>query len=350
MAASRTSSLLGLPNELILHILSPFQTQSLLDIAPVCHRIHALVYRIILHRLSIAANLPDHALLLNCYPPSARPIRPTPHCTHLRTPGLPPDPSHSTASSGLSAHAAPRLAQLRALYSRFRPQWVAAAPPPTARRRGAGGVAGPRASAEAAARGEALEERVVRVVSLEGHELFAQLCVHAHLGRVQRLRGYYGCVQPVGEGVVRVWRQWLKRRAESGEAPSDAVGSSALGGAKDGVEDLENDESILWVDLQRHVGLRVKVTSREWTRNAPVLWSTREDDVAVSYEIEFEGTRTSTPCRTTGQALTQFRTRCTNIASSINARAVLEADGQRFWQGNRFRMVYVSSVTACQTT
>lgn len=49
------------------------------------------------------------------------------------------------------------------------------------------------------------------------------------------------------------------------------------------------DERILWVDLKRNVGIRVGVRKRELVRARPVLWSANEEDVPVSYEIEYQG-------------------------------------------------------------
>jgi len=332
MSASRTLSLLSLPNELLLHILTPFPTQSLLALAPVCQRLHALIYRLILQRLRAAANPPDHTLLLECYHPSAKLTEPALYCTYLRTPGLPADASAGTAPRDSRP---PQLRHLRALYSTFAPQRRAPSPPAAPARHPAGEVSGTRTHAAAAARA-AQGERVAHVVSLEGHELFAQLCAAANLVRPGPRPGLFGSVQRVEEGVVRVWRQWLGRAAARG-APGGGAGARA--------EDWEGDESVLWVDLRRHVGLRVSVRSREWKRNMPVLWSASDDDVAVSYEIELQGTSASASHGSVLRKLTRSRTHCTNITSTNDLGAVAKAGGQHVWQGNRFRSVYMSSAT-----
>jgi len=284
------------------------------------------VRRLIQQRLCAAANPPGHALLLECYHPSAKLTEPPLYCTYLRTPGLPADVSASTPTSSPRDGAPPQLRHLRALYSAFRPQ----------RRHPPGDGAGSRAHAPEV---QAAEERVAHVVSLEGHELFAQLCAAASLVRPGPRAGLFGSVQRVEEGVVRVWRGWLGGRA------GRAVRAGADGRAAVDPEDLESDESVLWVDLRRHVGLRVSVRSREWKRNMPVLWSASDDDVAVSYEIELQGTSASASRSSVLRKLTPSRTRGTNIASTIDVGAVTKAGGQYVWQGNRFRSVYMSSAT-----
>lgn len=144
----------------------------------------------------------------------------------------------------------------------------------------------PTSSSSRAARLATFEEQaatdcVKQVVSLEGHELFTQLCANANLVQPGPRRGLFGSIQPLEEGVVRVWRDWLGKMVSSGrngESSSDRVRRAIVG-----------DESVLWIDLKKHVGLRVRVYRRDLRRRMPVLWSASEDDVAVSYEIEYQG-------------------------------------------------------------
>jgi len=48
------------------------------------------------------------------------------------------------------------------------------------------------------------------------------------------------------------------------------------------------DERMMWIDNGRNVGIRVVVKERKWRRDQPILIS-RDEDVAVSYAIGFEG-------------------------------------------------------------
>jgi hypothetical protein len=98
-------------------------------------------------------------------------------------------------------------------------------------------------------------------------------------------RGLFGSIQQVEEGVVRVWREWLGRVVERDGFQRESGGESSASGAAR----MQKDESILWINVKKNVGLRVRVYKRDLRRNMPVLWSASEDDVAVSYEIEYQG-------------------------------------------------------------
>lgn len=290
------TNLLDFPNELILHILSPFTTQSLLNIAPVSHRIHSLIYRLILNRLCIAANPPDHTLLLECYHPSAKLTEPALYCTYLSTPGLPSDLSCNIPPPQPFPDDAslPSFTTLRTVYSHFRPQRRLPDRMVPTPRHPAGDVPGsrthPTSSSSRAARLARFEEQaatdcVRQVVNLEGHELFTQLCANANLVRPGPRRGLFGSIQQVEEGVVRIWREWLGRVVERGGSQMESVEESSASGAAR----MQGEESILWIDAKKNVGLRVRVYKRDLRRSMPVLWSASEDDVAVSYEIEYQG-------------------------------------------------------------
>lgn len=83
---------------------------------------------------------------------------------------------------------------------------------------------------------------------------------------------FLSCVT-VGEGLVRVWRDWLKERAE--------------GVAKrKGEEEEEIEKRLLWSDTQKHVGLRLRVNGRQDER-VPVLVS-RDEDPNVGYTLQYE--------------------------------------------------------------
>ena len=293
MTTLTATNLLDLPNELVLHILSSFSSQDLLNVAPVSRRLHALVFRLILNRLIITANPPDHTLLLECYHPSARLNEPTLYCTYLRTPGLHPGLEYEQTSADDAAIG--RLGQLRALYSSFRPQRklpdTSSPPPPHP----AGDVPGsrthPSSSSSRAASLARFEEQaandcVKQVLSLEGHELFTQLCAVATLVRPGPRRGLFSSIQPVEEGVVRVWREWLRMMVGLNDGSSAQAERQEVRSA---TEEVQEDEKILWIGLKKNVGLRLKVAQGDWRRDMPVLWNADEDDVAVSYEVEYQG-------------------------------------------------------------
>jgi len=131
---------------------------------------------------------------------------------------------------------------------------------------------------------EVANDCVKQVLSLEGHELFTQLCAVATLVRPGPRRGLFSSIQPIEEGVVRVWREWLRMMVDDG---IPEVGSGAQAERQE--VGSATKERILWIDLKKNVGLRLKVSQWEWRRDMPVLWKADEDDVAVSYEVEYQG-------------------------------------------------------------
>ncbi|KAJ9669692.1 hypothetical protein H2201_000076 [Coniosporium apollinis] len=298
--AHRTG-LYDLPNELLLHILTPFPTLDLLALTTLSHRIHALILRILHNRLLLAANLHDHTLLLECYHPSAKLTEPPLFCTYLGTPGLdnvPQEPclSPSSSSSSSSGNDNPtgHLATMHSFYSTFRPHRRSPAPLST-RRHPAGDIPGSRTHPSSSASqsrhgktgdGSSAEELVRQLVSLDSHELFTQLCAQIHLVRVGPRNGLFRCFVEVEEGVVRVWRGWLGERACAG-VEEVVVGGKGKG-REGAVEVRVEKEGILWVKPGENVGLRFKVREKVFRREVPVLVSV-DEEVAVTYEIEYEG-------------------------------------------------------------
>jgi hypothetical protein len=108
----------------------------------------------------------------------------------------------------------------------------------------------------------------------------------------------------VEEGVVRVWKEWLREMAgregvtNSGARDNDALiieeetGRSGKGkeATQDfsGIADDLNDDNILWVSSARNTGLRFKVRERKFRCDTPILMYANED-IPVSYEIEYDG-------------------------------------------------------------
>ena len=98
--------------------------------------------------------------------------------------------------------------------------------------------------------------------------LFSQLCTIANLVKFGPKRGLYLSRVNVGEGILRVWRDWLAERAKAG--------------------DSEGDESeVLWADSKKTVGLRLRVVEREAVDAGPPLRT--GEDPNVSYTLFHEG-------------------------------------------------------------
>jgi hypothetical protein len=106
------------------------------------------------------------------------------------------------------------------------------------------------------------------------------------------------------DGVVRLWREWLAEQARlfyrSAEAAKDTEEADQDIGVYSGKKNddasklRERDEGsgdrrILWIDEKRNVGLKVRVREHRWVSDTHILVHQDDDDVSVSYEIEFEG-------------------------------------------------------------
>ncbi|KAL1296977.1 hypothetical protein AAFC00_004576 [Neodothiora populina] len=268
----------SLPNELLYHILEPLPTKTILHISPTSRRFHALCVRLLHNRLASAASLADHVLYLEAFPPSAKLTATGLYCESLGTPNL-----HSTLASPDDAG---KIGRLGNLYSCFRPQRAEPPRRPT-RRHPAGDIPGSRTFTppdDAVAEGSTSdgEERepdlIGETISLDPQELFTQLCAVAHMVKIGR-QGLFTQVVDVCDGMIRVWRDWLKERAR--EAPGWPQSSQ-------GPHHPSTDDRTLWVNKGDHtVGVRCAVTERKWKRDNPVLIAS-EDEVAVSYHIEFQ--------------------------------------------------------------
>jgi hypothetical protein len=103
-------------------------------------------------------------------------------------------------------------------------------------------------------------------VNLESHELFSQLCTRANLVKGSPRRELFHSCVSVGEGILRVWRDWLAEQATCDDG---------------------GDRDILWADSKQTVGLRVKVVEREAVPVGPPFRVGEERD--VSYTLFYEG-------------------------------------------------------------
>lgn len=113
---------------------------------------------------------------------------------------------------------------------------------------------------------------VRRTFHIEESEDFSQLCVVINLVKVMPGTDLLLSAVAIEDTVVRLFRKWLREQAEHG-----------------GNRDPSGDCEILWVDSRRTVGLQVRVRERKRPGlTAPVLVH-RDEDMPVSYEVDFEG-------------------------------------------------------------
>ncbi|KAJ3571216.1 hypothetical protein NPX13_g5458 [Xylaria arbuscula] len=245
----------SLPNELILNVLDALPTRSLLPLAAVSRRFHGLVGRLYYYRLVEATSLQGRELTLECYHPIDRVSTPSLFSKYIATDGL--------SEAGEDA----TLEDLNRLYSRFnlhlgdenqrpRSRW------PTAR--------------VTAGIEEPLAEKIPSYdVHLDGDEDFTQLCAVTNLVKVGPRRGLLLSVDTVKDGILRVWRDWLREQAERLSTEQQQAGPTNL-----------NDSSILWVDSAKSVGVRFRVVPRE-EGQAPLLLR-RNENPPVSYTLEYQ--------------------------------------------------------------
>lgn len=282
----------------MLNILSGMPTPELLHLTLVSHRICALVLRIIQNRLVAASELESHSLLLECYHPSQKLTEPPYFCTYLGTDGLTRyDPSREGLSSPGS-----QLANMRSMYSRFRPYRRELETGGRRVRRPSGDIPGSR-TYPGTATDQYKGETIKQVLHLDEDELFTQLVAQCNLVKLGPRNGLFTAFVEVEEGVIRIKRDWLKKQAANGDstiqtpdvmrhAPPKREAVWDMG--KDERETLQgmDDGEIRWSkDDSKNTGLRFKVRERKLRRDAPILIRADEVDLPVSYEVEFDGTQ-----------------------------------------------------------
>ncbi|KAI0204796.1 hypothetical protein F4808DRAFT_412202 [Astrocystis sublimbata] len=244
-----------LPNELILNVLDNLPTRSLLPLAAVSRRLHALVGRLHYYRLVEAIELQDRELILESYHPSDRLSTPSLFCKYLGTDGM--------SEAGEDAN----MEDMNQLYSRFKPFLGDENRRPRARRPTTRVI-------------EGLEEPLAAEVpsydvNLDAGDLFAQLCAVTNLVKVGPRRGLFLSIDNVADGVIRVWREWLREQAERCATEQQQVEHTC-----------PSDSSILWIDASKNVGVKFRVLPREEAQT-PVLLS-RDEEPPVSYTLEYQ--------------------------------------------------------------
>ena len=129
-------------------------------------------------------------------------------------------------------------------------------------------------------------EVISQRVNLEADEGFAQLRFLASLVEIGPRRGFFMSIQNIVEQkTTRVFKTWLAARAKKRNDIETDSSEASLSAS------LDEDDSILWMDLNRIAGLKVRVQERGWRNNMPVLLH-RDEDQAVSYTLELQGTST----------------------------------------------------------
>lgn len=296
------------PPQVLIPTLSFFPTQSLLPLAIISRRFHSLILRILHFRLLLAASLPEYKLILEAYHPSRRNTDPYLFCTYLGTDGLSSQHEGEGSLYEDCENETGRLAKLGALYSRFRPERPGVeGSMPLRRIAGATPVqnqAGSTSQPIYANAGDGGNIKVSHVINLDADELFGQFCAYSSLVRLGPRRGVFLSTVPivsVGQGVMRVWRQWLRDRARESRRSEQENSKSShepiLNRSSTTLcPNIGQDTYIMWTDYRRNVGLRVAVYSRDGKCYDD---GSDLDEVPLSFSIEIQGTSLlpSTPSR-----------------------------------------------------
>lgn len=227
----------------------------------------------------LASSLKDHQVVFECYNPSLR----------LGTPHMICSPVSTRASTARS-DADLTLIQLRIQYTILKPKRTKKESN-SPRQHPAGGTFLPPTNnpipASFAASANTLsssgtvlkqpeEEMVTQLVHLESHELFTQLCANVKLIKCGPREGVYRSCVPVGQGTLRVWRDWLSEHAAIDDSNNERMFSK---------------DNILWIDTQKNIGLRMRVRRvSDYTENInPLLERSSGEDEDVQYVVGYEG-------------------------------------------------------------
>ncbi|OAP59798.1 hypothetical protein AYL99_04800 [Fonsecaea erecta] len=289
--------LYDLPNEILVSILSGFETQDLLPLVVVSRRFHSIILRILHFRLLLAAALPDYKLILEAYHPSKRYSDPYLFCTYLGTDGLSSKHEGEGSLYEDCDGEEGRLAKLGGLYSRFRPERPGIQGSMPARRI-AGAVLNTASSSTASGTmpiyadgGDGGFTKVSHTLNLDPDELFGQFCAYASLVRLGPRRGVFLSnvhIVRSGQGVMRVWKQWLQDRALDLWQQEQETEGVQLGPTPTmSCPTIGADKNIMWTDYRKNVGLRVAVRDQN-----EACYGNRVsdvDNVQMSFSIEIQG-------------------------------------------------------------
>lgn len=242
-----------------------------------------------------ASELDSHSVLLECFHPSAKLTEPPYFCTYRGTDGL----SDYNVFAEDEKSLASRLGEMRNIYSRFRPYRRELERGGRRVVRPPGDIPGSR-TFPGTAQDRFEGETVKQFLSLDGHELFTQLVSQSNLVKIGPRNGLFSCFVDVEEGVVRVWREWLRDMALRKNTSTTSMKREAATYVDKGKEAVRNDntdrtdvndESILWVSPLRNTGIRFNIKERKLKRDAPLLVRADEEEMPVSYDIEYDGTK-----------------------------------------------------------
>ncbi|KAH8586433.1 hypothetical protein B0O99DRAFT_695480 [Bisporella sp. PMI_857] len=265
--AAPTTRIESLPNEILITILSSFRTTDLLPITTTSPRFYAAIALILESRIAKTASLAEHTLILEVFHPSAKLSTPYFLCKNL---GAGSVKEVKEVETLFDAGSTGKIGRLADIYAHFEPQQPSD-DNRRARRHPAGGVI-PGSSNITTDR---QTEFVSQDIHLESHELFSQLCIITNCVKVGPRRGLFTSLINVGDGTIRVWREFL---ASQLNLQSDSKEQ----------DDSAYKRGLLWADTHEHIGLRVAVHEDDTIMPVLVDLSRDEDTPPVSYTLQYK--------------------------------------------------------------
>lgn len=217
----------------------------------------------------LISSLKDYTLLLECFPPISKLTDPHFFCTYLGTPGL-NDKYEGPGSLYEGCNKTSEfLGRLSNVYSCFRPEVDLTETPQN------GDVDSNNNDDDD--NNDGVETPLVKKqVSLEEFEDFSQLCLIVNLVKTMPNSRMLLSAVTVEDGIVRVWRDWLRRQSKRDRHDTKA-------------HRQQDEDDVLWVNNKKIVGLKLRVREKKWNRPMLPVLMHRDEEGAVSYEVEIEG-------------------------------------------------------------
>ena len=275
-------------------ILSYHSTPTLLKVAPTNKHIHSLIIQILHQRILSASALQPHEIIFECYNPSLRLGTPHMICAPLTTLTNAPPSSTLVCTDGLS------LSRLNDLYTILKPT-KSKKEQDQPRPHPAGGMLAPLTAIFPALPPDAtsvtsssskqpkstMGDLVTQQIHLESHELFTQLCSNIKIVKPGPRQGVYKSCVLVGEGILRIWRQWLSSQPNSAGNSEKPASEDTTG------EEYQKmvDAGVLWIDTRKNFGLRMRVEKipDAFTAPTPSMSGMVDEDEDVGYILGYEG-------------------------------------------------------------
>lgn len=209
--------------------------------------------------------LKDYTLLLECFHPISKLTDPHFFCTYLGTPGL-NDKYEGPGSLYEGCNKTSEfLGRLSNVYSCFRPEVDLT-------------EIQDEDVDDNSNENDGVEAPLVKKqVSLEEFEDFSQLCSIVNLVKIMPNSRMLVSAVTVEDGIVRVWRDWLRRQSKRDRHDTTA-------------HIQQDEDDVLWVNNKKIVGLKLRVREKKWNRPMLPVLMHRDEEGAVSYEVEIEGT------------------------------------------------------------